>query len=309
MNHAAPITIDEDRCTGCGLCTAVCPSQTIALEEGKAKIVGSQCMACTHCMAACPTEAITISAIDENALVFATFKENNRWLPPGTYDTAQLVRLMRSRRSCRNYADTPVERAVLDDLVKIGITAPSGTNSQRWTFTILPTRREVTALGDRIGAYFKRLNSLAEKAFLRNLLKLLGKTDLDEYYQRYFQTTQEALHEWEHHGRDRLFHGASAAIVIGSRPGASCPAEDALLATQNILLAAHSMGLGTCLIGFAVEAMKRDESIKAFLRIPSEEEVFSVIALGYPKERYFRLTGRKKPLCRYFDLPGDYKQD
>ena len=57
---------------------------------------------------------------------------------------------------------------------------------------------------------------------------------------------------------DRLFHGAAAAILVTGRRQASCPAEDALLATQNILLAAHAMGLGSCLIGFAVEAMRRD---------------------------------------------------
>ena len=49
--------------------------------------------------------------------------------------------------------------------------------------------------------------------------------------------------------KDQLFHGSTAAILTGSNPGVSCPAEDAPLATQNILLAAHSIGLGSCLIG------------------------------------------------------------
>ena len=49
--------------------------------------------------------------------------------------------------------------------------------------------------------------------------------------------------EWEQNGRDLLFHGATAVIVVASKPGGSNPKEDALLATQNILLAAHSMGL------------------------------------------------------------------
>lgn len=83
--------------------------------------------------------------------------------------------------------------------------------------------------------------------------------------------------------------------------GASCPAEDALFATQNILLAAHSMGLGSCLIGFAVEAMKRDPSIKRAVGVPDEEVVYAVIALGYPDEIYQRVTGRKKVTPRYFE--------
>jgi nitroreductase len=77
--------------------------------------------------------------------------------------------------------------------------------------------------------------------------------------------------------------------------------EDAMLATQNILLAAHSMGLGSCLIGFAVEAMRNDPSIKQFIKITDEETVYAVIALGYPDETYERLTGRKRVELRYFE--------
>jgi len=75
--------------------------------------------------------------------------------------------------------------------------------------------------------------------------------------------------------------------------------EDALLATQNILLAAHAMGLGTCLIGFAVAAMQRKPAIKEQLQIPADEPIYSVIALGYPDERYERVAGRKSVVPRY----------
>jgi nitroreductase len=131
---------------------------------------------------------------------------------------------------------------MLDDLVKIGITAPSGTNCQSWTFTILPTRQAVMNLAEHIAAFFRKLNRMSEKRYLTGFLKLIGKPELDEYYREYHDSVEETLADWNASGIDRLFHGATAAIVVGSRPGASCPAEDALLATQNMLLAAHSMG-------------------------------------------------------------------
>jgi nitroreductase len=65
------------------------------------------------------------------------------------------------------------------------------------------------------------------------------------------------------------------------------------------------MGLGTCLIGFAVDAMKHDTTIQQFIRIPAEETVCSVIAIGYPDEQYVGLTGRKKVLLRYFETGDD----
>ncbi len=302
MNYRPISTIiDQDQCIGCGLCVRVCPSQAISMQDGKAAVTGTQSLSCGHCAAVCPTEAIQVGAIDNEALNFKTFEADDSWLPYGEYDTAQLVKLMRSRRSCRNYTDKPVDRSVLEDLVKIGTTAPSGTNSQKWMFTILPTRSAVKALGNRIGLFFRQLNKMAEKNYLRCFLKLIGKNELDTYFHEYYETVRGALSEWESSGRDQLFHGATAVIIVSATRGASCPAEDAMLATQNILLAGHTMGLGTCLIGFAVEAMKNDAAIKQFVGIPKDEAVYAVIAMGYPDEEYKRSAGRKRILPRYFE--------
>jgi nitroreductase/NAD-dependent dihydropyrimidine dehydrogenase PreA subunit len=293
--------IDPEKCNGCGLCVKVCPSETISMQDDKAWVTGDRSLQCGHCMAVCPVDAVRVGAIDARSLSFNSFDLENHWLPNGAFDTARLVQLMASRRSCRNYSEKAVDRSVLEDLVKIGTTAPSGTNCQNWTFTLFPDRAAVNEFGQRIGEFFRNLNRMAEKRWMRKALKLIGKPELDNYYREYYQSVKEGLKEWELSGRDRLFHGAPAVIVVASKSGGSCPLEDAMLATQNILLAAHSMGLGTCLIGFAVEAIKNDSAIQQFLTIPAEESVCSVIAIGYPQEKYERLTGRKKVVMRYFE--------
>jgi nitroreductase len=271
------------------------------MAADKAVVSGDRSLSCGHCAAVCPADAVSVTVLDETASCFHSFSVENRWLPHGEFDTAELVRLMRSRRSCRNYHPRPIDRAVLEDLVKIGITAPSGTNSQKWTFTILPARAAVMEVSARIAGFYRRMNQMARKTWLRRLLKLAGKNRLDHYYREYYTSVKEALEEWEKTGRDPLFHGAPAAILVGSGPGASCPMEDALLATQNILLGAHSLGLGTCLIGFAVAALQNDPSIARLLNIPENEKIYSVIALGYPDETYQRLAGRKSVSPRFFE--------
>ncbi|MBN2331650.1 MAG: nitroreductase family protein [Deltaproteobacteria bacterium] len=303
MKGAISTYIDPERCNGCGRCVTVCPSRAISLVNGKAAITGERSFACGHCAAVCPTDAIRIADLDDQATSFRTFSQDDCWLPPGSTSTADLVHLMRSRRSIRAYQEKTVSRTTLEELVKIGVTAPSGTNSQRWTFTIIPSRSEMIAFGHLVADFYRRLNQLAAKRWLRNLLKIFGRRELAVYYQEYFQTIREGLAEWDDHGIDRLFHGAPAAILVGSRPGASCPQDDALLATQNILLAAHTMGLGTCLIGFAVEAMKREKKIGTALGIPGKEPIYSVIALGYPAVAFQRPAGRKKIVCRYYEIP------
>jgi nitroreductase len=71
-----------------------------------------------------------------------------------------------------------------------------------------------------------------------------------------------------------------------------------------MLLAAHTLGLGTCLIGFAVEAMRHDAGIAAALEIPAEERVHAVVALGWPSkaEHYHALCGRLPVTVRRPDL-------
>jgi nitroreductase len=246
-------------------------------------------------------EAVRVEALDPHSFRFRTFACRTDWMPYGAFDAGELVRLMASRRSCRNFTSQPVPRPVLEDLVKIGTTAPSGTNSQGWTFTTLPSRAAVMKLGNAVGAFFKRLNRMAENPLLRHGLRLIGRPELADYYRDYHQSVAEGLADWEERGCDRLLHGAPAVIIVGSIPGGSCPAEDALLATQNILLGAHALGLGTCLIGFAVSAMQKDGRIKDLLKIPREENVHAVIAVGHPAVAYQRLAGRKKAVSRFVE--------
>ncbi len=243
------VIINKEKCTGCGVCAEICPYRAIILSYGRAEYIIEDCFLCGQCQAVCPVSAIELLNIPTK-LGVTTFVEREEAIPPGTANVSELVTLMRSRRSCRKYQKKAVERAILDDLVKIGTTAPSGTNSQSWNFIIVPERADLLVLGGKVADYYRNLNRFAENPLLRFIVRVIGGDSLGQYYRQYYPAVSEALREWYEKGTDRLFHGAVAAILITANKQASCPAEDALLATQNILLAAHAMGFGSCLIRF-----------------------------------------------------------
>lgn len=301
MQKAVTTTIDQSICNGCGLCVKVCPDDTLSMIDGKATVTGDRSLGCAQCVAVCPVDAVTVGGIDDEAWSLSSVDGADRFVPVGEFDAGHLVGLMKSRRSCRMFKDEPVPRDVLEDLVKIGTTAPSGTNSQLWTFTVYPDREAVKKVGDEVAGFFRFLNNLVSKWPVRAFAKVTRNRQLTQYYEEYHEAVAEALKEYEEAGRDRLFHGAPAVIIIGARPGASCPVDDALLASQNILLAAHAMGLGTCLIGFAVEAIKNRPKIKKAIGIPMNEKVYSVIALGKPGVHYTRPSGRRHLQPRFVD--------
>ncbi len=291
------IKVDKEKCVGCGSCIELCPYKALRMHEQKADYFLEACFLCGHCEAVCPVGAVQM-ATGLSALNLANVVESQSVKTLSSLETADLVSLMRSRRSCRRYKKENVSMSILEDLVKIGTTAPSGTNSQGWNFTILPTRDEVLVLGGRVAKYFKKLNRQAESVLLRTIIKYVGGDSLGRYYRNHYPSVSEALREWEDDGVDRLFHGAPATLLVTGKLSSSCPAEDALLATQNILLAAHSMGLGSCLIGFAVEAMRRDLAIMKKMDIPDGEQIYSVIALGIPVFEFKRPARRRAVLPR-----------
>lgn len=54
------VTVDSEKCNGCGACTEVCPSDALSIKDEKAVVDAEACIDCEVCVEECPSEALTM---------------------------------------------------------------------------------------------------------------------------------------------------------------------------------------------------------------------------------------------------------
>ncbi len=103
----------------------------------------------------------------------------------------------------------------------------------------------------------------------------------------------------EFHQHAQMLHQAAAAILVVADPELAHDEgywqQDCAAATQNILLAAHDLGLGAVWLGIYPRE-QRIIGLRNILNIPNALIPFSLVALGYPneqKEKVNRFTNEK----------------
>jgi nitroreductase len=162
-----------------------------------------------------------------------------------------------SRRAVRRYSDTVVPGHLLKRLLDAASQAPSAVNRQPCAFAVF---RNAVRLAD----YSARAKA--------HCLATMPATF--------------ALHSQFDHATDpegNIFYNASTLIVILAKPRSFNASEDCCFATQNLLLAAHALNLGTCLIRIARPWLNLPD-VKAELKIPPSYLAVFAVTVGYPAE-------------------------
>ena len=170
-----------------------------------------------------------------------------------------VIDAIKKRRSVRAYEPTPVPRETVDLIIEAGNEAPSAMNSQPWRFVVVQDAE----------AKNKLLRAALPNA--KKILDLVKDSDPERH-----AAIMKRLDEQP----DPVYYSAPAVIfVVGSGRYAdhSCP-----LACENMMLAAHSFGLGSCWVGFG--SMVTDSpDIISLLDLKPDEKIYGPILIGHPK--------------------------
>ena len=283
-----PITVDESLCTNCGQCVEVCLGKILEQTEDGIRIVKPQwCNQCGHCVAICPEAAITVGTDPPLPLPDSI---------PVTPE--QMIDHIRARRSVRHFRRQPVPREDLERMIEAARYAPTGSNMQNTCFTVIAAPEKIEAIRRQVLASLEKRVQHWEA--LAEAHEREGKPIPEELKTRVaVRDRYRNMVEMAKAGRDVIFHQAPALILVHGEPAGVTPKDDADLAAMSILLVAHSMGLGTCLIGLLTAAMAEDRSLREIAELPPGHQVFTSLVLGYPRLQFRRAPGRKPARVRW----------
>jgi nitroreductase len=152
-----------------------------------------------------------------------------------------LMKAIFERRSVRKFISKPVEEEKVAKILDAARWAPSIGNLQEWQFIVVRDAGRKLQLSEAaLGQYWIARASV--------VIVVLTKNE-----------------------RVNRTYGKRGDIYVK---------YDAAAAIQNMLLAAHSMGLGSCWVSVFDEV-----AIKRILDIPENIEVHALVPIGYPAEK------------------------
>ncbi|WP_406541434.1 nitroreductase family protein [Clostridium ljungdahlii] len=242
--ECAEVKIDKNKCTTCGLCVKVCKGAPLFIEDKIVKVDHSRvfgCIACGQCMAVCPNKAIKVIGRDmtpDDVMELPKFQDRTNY--------ENLKSLMMSRRSVRNYKKQKVEREIIKKILEASATAPNGLGSSDVEVLVLDGNEKVEEFTLNLINVLKKNRWLFSTIMLKIYRPFIGKAAYDSL-KTFASTAIETFIKNYDEGKNWLTYSAPLAMYFHASPYAD-PADPYIPATYT-MLAAQSLGLGSCMLG------------------------------------------------------------
>lgn len=286
----AQIYIDQDLCNGCGLCVTVCKDFSIEIVGKKLRKTDHPlfgCIGCGHCMMICPNGAIKIEGRCSSSSDLLDLPDRQRAASPDA-----LKALLQRRRSIREFKDLPVEKALIDQVLEAAQTAPMGLPPSDVHVLVLGSREKVHAFAKDFCGHLENLKWFTSGWFITLMRPFWGKAN-DELFRGFVKPCVKTYLEHMRKGVNLVNYDAPVAMYFYGSPY-SDPADPLITATYA-MLAAESLGLGTCMLGAIHPFIQNGAAAKRFrekhgIRHTSREGVF--VIMGYPAVKYHKTIKR-----------------
>lgn len=206
-------------------------------------------------------------------------------------DWNEVERVILSRRSVRLYKDKQVPEELVKRILEAGRFAPSAGNFQPWKFIVVRDPKILNFLEETtIGACQK-------------IVEMFGDSKPPEpVHPLPAAATREIANR-----NFGVLHGVPTAILIfKDARGLHSPDLDCGIAGQNMVIAATSLGLGTCWVNFLAVAFQFVPQVKEFFGIEYPFEFLTSIAIGYPEGNPFGMVDRETHAVEWYENDSKY---
>lgn len=269
------LKIDPVLCKKDGLCVKECPVSVLVMKDAESvpeMIEGADtiCLQCGHCVAICPHGALSHKAspleqspeIDKKKIIYVK----------------QSVQFLRTRRSVRVFKDKPVEKEILNSIIKVASYAPTGSNLQLVEWVVFRDKDKLHEMSELTIEGMRDTLSQNAKAAPPYLKKLITAWDA---------------------GHDTVLRNAPAVVLGMVNKDARNGLVDTTIALTYLDLIAPTFGLGTCWAGLLQSAMMNWPPVKEAMGITNNYPFHYPMMVGYNKHRYYRLPERKTPQIQW----------
>ncbi|KCZ72840.1 nitroreductase [Candidatus Methanoperedens nitroreducens] len=182
-----------------------------------------------------------------------------------------VIEIIKTRRCVRKYRDDPVPEEEIEFLIDCAKYAPSGFNLQPWSFLVIENKDVM-----------RKISENGKKAMI----------PLIDPFKDTSQNAKEFLVFLKTKGTD-MFYGAPVLVIILGNKNMMTTDWDCAMAAQNMMLAAHSRGIGSCWVGGVLPALM-DETFLKELGAPEGYKAVAPLIFGYPKGE-IKMPERSKP--------------
>jgi nitroreductase len=198
-------------------------------------------------------------------------------------DILDLEKLIKGRRSIRQWKRQEVPDELLKKAVELATWAPNGGNYQRWRFIIVKRKETIEKMANAVQAVSDKIASWPEA--------ISWKEDIERYRKNasFFRNAPVCMGVFSggyQSPMDKVLMAREsfdpeAKEILGFRRSAPTAVQSTAAAVATMLLAFHQMGLGAVWLVSPIQAKKEIETI---LNVPSNMDLICLIAVGYPDE-------------------------
>jgi nitroreductase len=179
----------------------------------------------------------------------------------------EVIKTIYERRAVRKYRAMEVRIALIEQIIDAGRMAPSALGKEPWKFHVVTSKEDIKLYSKEIIKEGIHLSDMGiKKVFHAIISSITHLSNMVDFFKE----------------DDPVFHGAPVVIFISAKADDEWAALDIGMCAQNMLLAAKSIGLDSCPIGFATYIEKTTHFAK--LDIPKDEKVYLAVILGYGDE-------------------------